>query len=78
MLRHLGATKGGSNSPANRAQSPMSYDEGAADSVFSNSSGSVIYKKSRLNQKQRINLRTAMLGFLEGTRDEESSLVCLP
>lgn len=77
MLRHIGASHR-SPSPEGRGQS-SDWNTAAADgrSVETGSSGgnSIFYKKSRLTNKQRANVRTAMLGFLENTRSEENILV---
>lgn len=76
MLRHIGGKKR-SPSPEQRAHSPGDYrgDRGDSSVLTDSTTNSVFYKKSSLSRKQRNDLRGAMLGFLESTRDEETQLV---
>ena len=76
MLRHIGGAQRRSPSPELGARGGA-HGGPDSSSVATGSSGgaSVFYKKSSLSQKQRNNLRAAMIGFLENTRSEESALV---
>lgn len=77
MLRHIGGGKRG-GSPGDRTSHSPDHNPktDGGQSVMTESSGgtSLFYKKCSLSKKQRNDLRSAMLGFLESTRDEETAL----